>query len=112
MAASAASGDKLGVLLLSAARHQGAFAAVLGRDPRLRLVAVADEPDLIPWVREANEQLAAKLGLPYLEDVDAALARSDVDLVTVCSEYDRHGPLAIKALRAGKHVLLDKQPMG
>ena len=102
----------LGVLLLSAARHQGAFAAVLARRPRVRLVAVADEADLVPWVREANRELAARWGLPYVEDVDAALARPDVDLVTIGSEYSRHGRLAIKALQAGKHVLLDKQPLG
>lgn len=101
----------LGVLLLSAARHQSAFAEVLSRQPGVRLVAVADEPDLVPWVREANEQLAATWGLPYLEDLDAALALPGVDLVTVGSEYSRHGPLAIKVLKAGKHLLLDKQPM-
>jgi predicted dehydrogenase len=101
----------LGVLLLSAARHQSAFAEVLSRQPGVRLVAVADEAGLVPWVREANEQLAAKWGLPYLEDVDAALALPGVDVVTIGSEYSRHGPLAIKVLNAGKHVLLDKQPM-
>jgi predicted dehydrogenase len=104
--------QQLGVLLVSAARHQSAFADVLKRHPRMRLVALADESDLIPWVRDANHQLAEKLGLPYTEDLDAALARPDVDLVTIGSMYDRHGPLAIKALRTGKHVLLDKQPMG
>ena len=97
----------LGVLLLSAARHQGAFAAVLARRPRVRLVAVADEADLVPWVREANRELAARWGLPYVEDVDAALARPDVDLVTIGSEYSRHGRLAIKALQAGKPALIE-----
>jgi myo-inositol 2-dehydrogenase / D-chiro-inositol 1-dehydrogenase len=101
----------LGVLLLSAARHQSAFAEVLSRQPGVRLVAVADEADLVPWVREANQKLAAQWGLPYLEDVDAALAMPDVDLVTIGSEYARHAPLTLKVLRAGKHVLLDKQPM-
>ncbi|HKG25508.1 MAG TPA: Gfo/Idh/MocA family oxidoreductase, partial [Thermomicrobiales bacterium] len=108
----ATTGEKeLGVLLLSAARHQSTFAEVLSRQPGVRLVAVADELELVPWVREANQQLAAKWGLPYLEDVDAALARPDVDIVTIGSEYSRHGPLALKVLQVGKHVLLDKQPM-
>ena len=111
METSTAGGQTLGVLLLSAARHQGAFAEVLSRQPGVRLVAVADEADLVPWVREANQKLAETWKLPYVEDVDAALALPEVDIVTIGSEYARHGPLAIKVLRAGKHLLLDKQPM-
>ena len=102
----------LGVLLLSAARHQGMFAEVMSSHPNLRLVAVADEPDVASWIREANLQVAAKHDLPYIDDVDAALARSDVDMVSICPEYYRHALLGIKALAAGKHILLDKQPFG
>jgi 1,5-anhydro-D-fructose reductase (1,5-anhydro-D-mannitol-forming) len=101
----------LGVLLLSGARHQDAFAEVMSRQPGLRLVAVADEPDIPDWVRDENHRLAEHWGLPYTEDLDAALARPDVDLVSVCSLYARHGPLTVRVLNAGKHVFLDKQPM-
>ncbi|MEA2529158.1 MAG: myo-inositol 2-dehydrogenase / D-chiro-inositol 1-dehydrogenase [Thermomicrobiales bacterium] len=101
----------LGVLLLSGARHQSAFADVLSRQPGIRLVAVADEPDIPDWVRDENRALAEHWGLPYTEDVDAALARPDVDIVSLCSLYSRHGPLTVRALNAGKHIFLDKQPM-
>jgi predicted dehydrogenase len=37
-----------------------------------------------------------------------ALNRDDIDLVVVCSEPTRHARLAIAALQAGKHVLIDK----
>src|SRR4051812_49007156 len=94
--------NKLGVLLLSAARHQASFAKMFAAHPRARLVAVADERDTVDWVREQNQKLADDLGIPYLEDLDAALAREDVDLVSICPEYTRHGPLTIKALNAGK----------
>lgn len=108
----ATNGDRpLGVLLLSGARHQDAFAEVMARQPGLRLVAVADEPDIPAWVRDENHRLAERWGLPFTEDVDAALARPDVDLVSICSLYSRHGPLTVRALNAGKHVFLDKQPM-
>jgi predicted dehydrogenase len=107
------SGDQpLGVLLLSAARHQGAFAEILSRQPGIQLIAVADEAEIPDWVREANRALAEKLDLPYIENLDEALARDDIDLVTLGSLYSRHGPLTIAALEAGKHVLSDKQPMG
>jgi predicted dehydrogenase len=104
--------QEVGVLLLSAARHQASFAAVFAAHPALELIAVADEPDLVPWVRENNRQLAAARNLPYTEDLDAALADPRVDLVSICPEYTRHARLAVRALAAGKHVLLDKQPIG
>ena len=101
----------LGVLLLSGARHQSAFANVLSRQPGVKLIAVADEPTIPGWVREENHTLAERWDLPYTEDVAVALARPDVDLVTIGSLYSRHGPLAVQALNAGKHVFLDKAPM-
>ncbi len=109
---SVANADRpLGVLLLSGARHQSAFASVLSKQPGVKLIAVADEPTIPEWVREENQALAEQWSLPYTEDLDAALARTDVDLVTIGSLYSRHGPLATQALNAGKHVFLDKQPM-
>ena len=36
------------------------------------------------------------------------LRDDDVDVVSVCVPYDRHVPFALEALRAGKHVVLEK----
>lgn len=36
------------------------------------------------------------------------LARTDVDLVSICTPTDTHVELALAALKAGKHVLLEK----
>ena len=41
-------------------------------------------------------------------DVDALLARHDVDLVVIAAPNDQHTPLARAALRAGRHVVVDK----
>src|SRR5439155_8818533 len=60
-----------------------------------------------PW-QDRGPDVAAQLGVPFSEDVDAALARPDVDAVLVSSEYTRHGRLALRVLAAGKHLLIDK----
>jgi predicted dehydrogenase len=36
------------------------------------------------------------------------LADPDIDLIDVCSPTDQHAPMALAALRAGKHVLVEK----
>ena len=40
--------------------------------------------------------------------IDEVLARDDVDLVSLCTPPSTHAELAIAALRAGKHVLVEK----
>jgi predicted dehydrogenase len=59
-----------------------------------------------------NEQLARRLGIPVLPDLDAALRRADVHIVSVCAEPERRGPIIVRAARAGKHVYLDKPLAG
>jgi predicted dehydrogenase len=44
---------------------------------------------------------------PYA-DIDALLADPNVDLVDLCVPNDEHARLAIRALEAGKHVLVEK----
>lgn len=100
--------DRLGVLLLSGVRHQADYVSLLANHPRLRVVALADEPDLPTWMDEANAALAAQTGVPYVRDVAAALGRKDVHVVSVCPEPTRHARLAAQAAAAGKHVVVDK----
>ncbi len=59
-------------------------------------------------MRKTNADMAAKYGVPFIEDVGTALARNDVQMVSVCSEPTRHAKLATQAALAGKHVLVDK----
>ncbi len=99
---------RYGVLLLSCVRHQRDYAPYIAAHPRLQIVAVADEPGLPDWMRQANVDMAARYGVPYVEDVDAALARADVAIASVCPEPTRHARLARLAALAGKHVLVDK----
>src|SRR5262249_5743858 len=47
---------------------------------------------------------------PGLGGPDELIAREDVDIVLVLTSMNEHGPLATAALRAGKHVLVEKPP--
>ena len=100
--------DRYGVLLLSCVRHQGGYAPLFEAHPDVEIVAVADEPDVPDWMHEVNQQFADQYGLSYISDVSAALARDDVDFVSICSEPTRHARLTIAAADNGKHIFLDK----
>jgi predicted dehydrogenase len=69
--------------------------------PRLRALCGRDQAR----VAEA----ARRLGWESTEtDWTRLLARSDIDLIDVCTPGDTHAEIAIAALRAGKHVLCEK----
>jgi predicted dehydrogenase len=40
-------------------------------------------------------------------DVDTLLSQTDCDAVDICTIHDQHYPIALKAIAAGKHVLVD-----
>lgn len=102
-----------GVLLISGdCTHQPGYAEALAADPRCRLVGVTDEADVPDRRRRLNAQLARRLGIPLLVDMNEALARDDVHIVSVCAEPNRRGRIAVLAAGAGKHLYLDKPLAG
>jgi UDP-N-acetyl-2-amino-2-deoxyglucuronate dehydrogenase len=68
----------------------------------LDLVAVADHD--LDRARALCEQRG---GAPFATLADA-LAATDVDIVAVCVPTGRHGDVAVEALEAGKHVVIEK----
>lgn len=64
------------------------------------LVAVCDTVD------EKAKALGAEIGVPAFSDFDAFL--KEVDAITVCIPSGLHHEYAIRAARAGKHVLTEK----
>jgi UDP-N-acetyl-2-amino-2-deoxyglucuronate dehydrogenase len=81
-------------------KHHGMVLGQLAE--RAELVAVADiEP------AKARALAAEWGGHPYTSLTEALQAR-EIDVVVVCTPTGRHGTLAIEALRAGKHVIVEK----
>ena len=97
-----------GVALLSNAMHQSGYAPGMAQHPRLRVLVLADDPGQEPLVVQRNRELADELGVPYIEDVDAALNWPGVEVLSVCPQIERRGDLTPRAAASGKHLWLDK----
>lgn len=93
--------------VVSALKHDYVARGVAS-NARFELVVVADDPHIEHWGHERNQQLADHLGVPYVRDIERALAEFDVDVAIVSPEAERHCELSIRAARAGKHVIQDK----
>jgi D-galactose 1-dehydrogenase len=75
-------------------RHAPAIAG----DPRFELSCVADING------------AALAGVPKYRDHEALLAGAAVDVVAICTPPAARFAIACDALKAGKHLLLEKPP--
>ncbi|MEP7185361.1 MAG: oxidoreductase [Rhodanobacter sp.] len=73
---------------------------LLQATPGIELVAVGSSQT--ENVRQALPQV------DVIADPSALFARNDIDLVIIATPNDTHAPLAAEALRAGKHVVVDK----
>ena len=58
--------------------------------------------------REAAKAAAARYGVPDIQDVEALVARDDIDLVYIATPPFLHHPQAMLALEEGKHVICEK----
>ncbi|MBM3265886.1 MAG: Gfo/Idh/MocA family oxidoreductase, partial [candidate division Zixibacteria bacterium] len=99
-----------GILLASFSRHshQRNFISAFRANPRVRIVAVADEPDIDAALRAVNKKWANELNVPYVEGIDEALNLSGVDIVSIAHEIERRADIAVRAAMAGKHLWIDK----
>jgi predicted dehydrogenase len=77
-------------------------AAAIRTLPCARLAAVTDV------AAGAAGTFAAARGCAAEPDLDALLARPDVDVVCVCVPSGLHAEIGIRAARAGKHLVVEK----
>jgi predicted dehydrogenase len=78
-------------------RHADAVAA-LGRAAEIRYVVA----------RTAGGHLEAAPSATVIDDFSVVLDDPDIDVVSICTPTGTHRELAVRALRAGKNVLLEK----
>jgi len=89
----------------SARLHAEAYHQVRGVDVKLTRVAAARP--------ERAAQFAKEFGVGAVAaSAEEVLAAADVDVVDFCVPTSLHAPLAIKAARAGKHVIIEKPLTG
>jgi predicted dehydrogenase len=74
----------------------------LGRAARVELRAVYDVDE------RRRAAVAERLGLAESSSEDDLIKRDDVDVVLVLTSMPHHGRLALAAMAAGKHVLVEK----
>ncbi|MBV9357594.1 MAG: Gfo/Idh/MocA family oxidoreductase [Chloroflexi bacterium] len=95
--------EPLRIGLVGCGMHGINLAHALIRSTGLRLVSCAD-PDT-----DAAERAASLAGdVHTYPSIDALLDSCDVDAVMIATPHDVLAPAALSALRAGKHVLLEK----
>jgi scyllo-inositol 2-dehydrogenase (NADP+) len=75
---------------------------LVGLTPGLQLHGIASRN------AETREKILARGDCKAYPSFEEVIADPDVDLVVVASPNDQHAPQSIAALRAGKHVVVDK----
>lgn len=83
--------------------HAAAYEAAANTGFDCRVVAVAD-----PRGKETATDAAAVRDAAVYTTAEELLADERVRLVSICTYTDTHAPLAAAALKAGKHVLVEK----
>ena len=93
----------LGVGIIGAGGHFGQFVtAALEQMKTIRITAIAERNP------QKAEQISRKLGVKYHLDYRALIADPDVQIVVICTPPFLHAQMALEAVRAKKHVFVEK----
>lgn len=82
--------------------HAWDYTKQVQENPNSEIVAVWDE------LPARGQEAAAKLGVPFIADLDVLLARTDIDAVVIDTPTNIHRDVMVKAARAGKHIFTEK----
>jgi UDP-N-acetylglucosamine 3-dehydrogenase len=76
-----------------------------------RIFSELDQSNLVAITDRDNERakmFAKKFGTRYFSNVDELLHQEEIDAVTICTPTVTHADLALQAIEAGKHILVEK----
>ncbi len=82
--------------------HAADYSRSTQRHPDTTLVAVWDDDET------RGRAGAADFGVEYTSELDALLAREDIDAVIVTTATVQHHEIMMKAIAAGKHIFTEK----
>ena len=82
--------------------HAEGYAREINDSGKAKVVAVWDEDE------SRGSEWAGRLGADFIADLDAILARADIDAVVCCTPTTAHHDVLIKAAKAGKHIFTEK----
>jgi predicted dehydrogenase len=94
--------DRLTFGVIGCGRMGSRRAATVAAEPSASLIAVADV------VEEKARQLATEHGCRPFGAPEELLSMEEIDTVFICTPNLYHAPLAIEAMRNGKHVICEK----
>ncbi|MCD6262930.1 Gfo/Idh/MocA family oxidoreductase [Candidatus Bathyarchaeota archaeon] len=77
-------------------------ARVYNEIEKASLVAVVDARE------EVAREIGERYGVEWYTNCDEVFERSDVEAVSICTPTTTHAELALRAIRSGKHVLVEK----
>jgi predicted dehydrogenase len=95
--------EKIRVGLVGCGWHGGALAQAIARSQSLLLAACAD-----PDAAAASRAAANAADVSTHASVEALLAESEVDAIVIATPHHLLAPVALAAIRAGKHVMAEK----
>ena len=94
--------DRLGAAVIGLGMMGERHAAIWSQLETTRLVSAYD------IVEERAQSVAAGLGCEAATSLEAAVSRPDVDIVSICTDDQKHVEPCLAAAAAGKHILLEK----
>jgi predicted dehydrogenase len=104
-AAASARGKRLGVALVGA----GSFAEAVHLPNLGKLRGHFQLRSVVSRTGSEAKSVAVRYGaLLATTDLDAVLTDPDIDVVLVTTRHDSHAEIALNALKAGKHVFVEK----
>lgn len=84
---------------------------VIGPQHARAITALSDDAQLVAvadTVPERAKKLGEEYGCEYHDDIAQFLARPDLDAISICTPSGMHAEHAMDAIRAGKHVVIEK----